>query len=214
MAATNGDIESALRLYEKNLALSEALFGLLHGLEVAARNSLNYVLSNDIGVTDWFHDDLQLPWPSAPRLSFTVPMNGMIREARKNAGGPTAPTGKVIAELPFGFWSSLVAGRFDPLWRVSLHKAFPNAAVPRRVVHWRLETLRRLRNRIAHHEPVLTSRNEVHTGFADQPTTTLPEILQCVEWISPPTAAWLIATTRCAQAADLLDEVAASGVSL
>ena len=35
LAATNGDIGAALELYEHNIALSEALFGFLHGLEVA-----------------------------------------------------------------------------------------------------------------------------------------------------------------------------------
>jgi hypothetical protein len=214
LVATNGDVESALRLYEKNLALSEALFGLLHGLEVSVRNSLHCVLSTDIGATDWFRNGCPLPWPSVSRLSLTIPMNGMIFEARKSADGATAPVGKVIAELPFGFWSSLIAGRFDTLWRASLHKAFPHARVPRRIVHWRLETLRRLRNRIAHHEPVLTSRQQVYTGFIDQPAMTRAAILQCVEWISPPTAAWLSATTRYSQAAALLTEVKPSGVGL
>ena len=37
LAATNGDIGEALELYEHNIAISEALFGFLHGLEVAVR---------------------------------------------------------------------------------------------------------------------------------------------------------------------------------
>ena len=44
LAATKGDIGEALELYEHNIAISEALFGFLHGLEVAVRNSIHYTL--------------------------------------------------------------------------------------------------------------------------------------------------------------------------
>jgi hypothetical protein len=104
-------------------------------------------------------------------------MNGMIADARRTAG-TGAPVGKVIAELTFGFWPNLISKHFHPLWSASLHKAFPYAHVPRRDVHFRLEVIRRLRNRIAHHEPILTSKNKVYTGFVDQPSISLPDLLQ------------------------------------
>jgi hypothetical protein len=140
-------------------------------------------------------------------------MNGMIADARRTAG-TGAPVGKVIAELTFGFWPSLISKHFHPLWSASLHKAFPYAHAPRRAVHLRLEVIRRLRNRIAHHEPILTSKNKVYTGFVDQPSISLPDLLQCVEWISPPTAQWLENTTRYTQAATILAECQGSGVTL
>src|SRR5665213_2118050 len=146
MTAAAGNTELALHLYEKNLALSEALFGLLHGLEIAVRNSIHHVLSTDIGRQDWYRDGHPLPFPAVQRLSFTGPMNGMITDARSNAGGG-APVGKVIAELTFGFWPNMITSRFEELWRASLHKAFPAARRPRAQIHWRLETIRRLRNR-------------------------------------------------------------------
>lgn len=211
--AASGDQTKALNLYEDNLAISEALFGFLHGLEVAVRNSLHNKMTNDLGGTDWLRDGLALPWRTIPRLSFTAPMNGMINDARRTAGTGT-PIGKVIAELPFGFWPSLISSQFHALWSVSLHKAFPHAHVPRRAVHWRLEVIRRLRNRIAHHEPILTSRNEVYTGFAAQSTITLPHLLQCVEWISPATAQWMTACTRYNQAVAILTACHGSGVVL
>lgn len=213
LVATAGDLDSALELYEKNLALSEELFGLLHGLEIAVRNSIHHVLSTDIRLQDWYQDGQPLPFSNVRRLSFTGPMNSMIRDARANAGA-AAPVGKVIAELTFGFWPNMLSSRFDELWRASLHKAFPHAHVPRRFVHWRLETIRRLRNRIAHHEPILTSRNEVHTGFVDQPTMTLPAVLECVTWISPPTSDWLRTATRYQASIELLKKVAALGINL
>jgi hypothetical protein len=74
ITATGGDLAEALQLYEKNIALSEALFGFLHGLEIAVRNSLHHVLSADIGTQDWYKNNLQLPFPTVPRLVFTIPM--------------------------------------------------------------------------------------------------------------------------------------------
>jgi hypothetical protein len=213
LTAAGGNDEQALQLYEKNLALSEALFGVLHGLEIALRNSIHHVMSAATTREDWYRNGLPLPWPTISNLSFTVPMIGMIEDARENAG-LRAPIGKVIAELTFGFWPSMLSKRFDLLWDPCLHKAFPHVTKPRRIVHWRLELIRRLRNRIAHHERILTSTNEVYTGFIDQPMMALPAILECVRWISPPTAIWIVDTTRYNQAVALLAEVAASGVTL
>ncbi len=212
MAATGNDLALALDLYEKNVAVSEALFGLLHGLEVAVRNSLHHTLSTDLGIADWYRDGLPLPW--APyRLSLTLPMKRSLSDARQNIK-VGAPVGKLIAELTFGFWPRLVARHFDDLWQPSLHKAFPHAPVPRRVVHWRLDVIRHLRNRIAHHEPILTSRNQVYTGFAQQPFIALPDILECTRWISTPMATWLETKTRYGQAIAVLASVNQSGINL
>jgi len=211
--AAGNDIERALDLYEKNLALSESMFGFLHGLEVAVRNSLHQTLSCDLGVEDWFQDGFTVSGKAIPALTFNAPMLDMIWEARKTAG-IHAPIGKVIAELSFGFWSNLTAKRYDRLWRASLHKAFPNARVRRGIIHWRLETIRRLRNRIAHHEPILSSRNVMYTGYSGQPVISLIEINECAEWVSVPMADWLRSVSGYGKAATILSDVNASSYTL
>ena len=213
LAATGGNLDDALQLYEKNVAVSEALFGILHGLEVAVRNSLHHALSDDIGVTDWYQNGLGLPFGTYPQLSLTTPMRHMLEKARRNVG-PGAPVGKLIAELTFGFWPFLISGSYHNLWIASSHNAFPHARIPRSFVHTRLETIQRLRNRIAHHEPIMSSTNEVYTGNLSHPKIDLPAVLECVYWISPATAEWLRTTTRYEQARTLLAEVAATGVRL
>jgi len=213
LTATSGDLDQALQLYEKNVAVSEALFGILHGLEITVRNSLHHALSTDIGVADWYQHDLALPFPSFPQLAFTAPMRNMLDKARRSAG-PGAPVGKLVAELTFGFWPFLISGQYHNLWSASAHHAFPHARIPRSFVHTRLETIQRLRNRIAHHEPILSSTNEVYTGHPHNPKIALPALLECVYWVSPATADWLRATTRYEQAGALLAEIAASGVGL
>ncbi|CAN5604968.1 Abi family protein [soil metagenome] len=213
LVATGGNLEEALQLYEKNMAVSEALFGILHGVEVSIRNSLHYALSADIGVEDWYQHGMPLAFPSMPQLAFTAPMRNMLDKARRSAG-PAAPVGKLVAELTFGFWPFLISGQYHNLWSASSHKAFPHAHVPRSFVHTRLETIQRLRNRIAHHEPILSSTNEVYTGQLGHPKIALQALVECVSWVSPATADWLRVTSRYEQAEAILADVAGRGLSL
>lgn len=215
MTATGGNLTGALQLYEANVLLSEVLFGFLHGLEVALRNSLHTVFSTDLRVSDWYVDGLALPWPPPAPQTLNLPnnMRNMVSDARSKAGS-RATVGKVVAELPFGFWTTLLGNRFDAVWRASLHKAFPNATVRRQIIHWRLDVIRFLRNRIAHHEPILSSSNRVYTGHPHQPDISLPDLLECVDWISAGTAHWLQRSTRYEQARSLLAEVSISGIRL
>ncbi|MEG9438736.1 hypothetical protein JAO29_21550 [Edaphobacter sp. HDX4] len=74
--------------------------------------------------------------------------------------------------------------------------------------------MQRLRNRIAHHEPILSSQNAVYTGHSTQPMIDLVNVLECVTWISPGTADWLRQTTPYEQARTLLAEVGSSGIIL
>ena len=215
LTATRGNTQAALRLYERNMNLSEALFGYLHGLEVAVRNSIHVTLRAAFGTPTWFDYRGALPWSSTgEHLLFTSPMQDMIAHAKASAGAGAQP-GKILAELMFGFWPNLLTGRYHAsLWVPCLHRAFPYANEPRRVIHLRLEQIRRLRNRIAHHEPVLTSANQVYTGFAANPFLSLPEIWRCVEWVSPDAALWLAAKTHYQEAVELLLEVSRGGVTL
>ncbi len=214
LTATKDDIGGALELYEHNIAISEALFGFLHGLEVAVRNSIHYTLRRDLGTPIWYEGGVVLPWSTTGEpLSLTPVMTDMVKKAKEKLQ-PTASPGKMIAELTFGFWSNTITRRFHAtLWVPSLHKAFPHAKVSRKIIHLRLETVRHLRNRIAHHEPIFTSRNEVYTGFPSMPYIALPKLLECAEWVSTEAALWLKEQSRYQQAVDLLLEVSKKGIT-
>jgi hypothetical protein len=131
----------------------------------------------------------------------------------KRRAGQHAPAGKVVAELTFGFWVELTARSYHgDLWVPYLYTAFPHGKLHRKHIHRRLQTVHRLRNRIAHHEPILTSRNCVYAGH--QRHITLPELVECTEWICPDTARWLMHTSRYPQGDAILAKVGAMGVSL
>lgn len=96
-------------------------------------------------------------------------------------------TGKVIADLKFMFWQQMFTARHEGrIWDQQINKLFPNASQAmgielRERIYDDLEHIRRLRNRIAHHEPVVT-RDLVED---------LKRMLELVDIRSSGTGAWL-----------------------
>lgn len=151
--ATSGNSHQALRLYVLNTKVSAAFLTDLHYVEVALRNRFDAQLSAGFNAT-WFSDPTFLPL-------IDVHGRNILKKAQKDAAkhwpkGLPVPPGKVIAELSFGFWHNLTdAGLEHTLWVPYLHKAFrPRKAPKRALFNQKLEKLRQLRNRIAHHEPI------------------------------------------------------------
>ncbi|OYX48387.1 MAG: hypothetical protein B7Y90_10665 [Alphaproteobacteria bacterium 32-64-14] len=69
----------------------------------------------------------------------------------------TVTQGKVIAQLTIYFWKRLFSADYDSsLWRPALKKVFPDKRIKRADVAECLERIYVLRNRIAHHEVILT----------------------------------------------------------
>ena len=137
--------------YAWNIALSESLYPALQGLEIALRNSIHDASAERFGTENWFSDDLSLLLP---------PEQDSIRKAR----GALIKEGKqpeeegVIAELSFGFWTSLFDVRYEQrLWPWLLKPVFPfmpRSIRTRKMLSGRLNRIRHLRNRVFHHEPV------------------------------------------------------------
>lgn len=99
---------------------------------------------------------------------------------------PTA--GKVVAELKFAFWQTLfVKGQQARLWDKHFADVFPgydrNLTVKqaRAAVYDDLEIIRRLRNRIAHHEPI----------FAHDLEEDRNRIRKLIAWRRPAIADWV-----------------------
>jgi hypothetical protein len=172
-AAVNGDAVLAIRLYESNTLLAEALYGVLQGLEVALRNTIHAQLTADIGRPAWY-DTFKLEPEQA----------GILRKAKEilSKEGKALDPGRVVAELSFGFWTGLTGPKYDALWRDHLVKIFPSRPLQRSEVQIRLNTIRKLRNRIAHHEPIV---------FSGQLRKYANQIFDTIAWISPMTARWV-----------------------
>jgi hypothetical protein len=132
LAASSQDLTQAVQLYEYNVQLSEALYGILHGLEVTVRNAAHHALSASYGVPAWYD-----------RASFTPYWNEVLKDAKNKVGGGHAAPGKVVAELTFGFWVDLCSKRnHNNLWvHRKLSAAFPNAVLNRDQIHKRLKVI-------------------------------------------------------------------------
>lgn len=178
---TNGDPEKRLRLYLWNAELCAALYLPVQGLEVVLRNALHDELTKMYG-NNWFnHADLPLAHVQAT----------MVKEiqARLKKQGKAITPASVVADLSLGFWVALVGKDYDAtLWRSCLYKAFVNRPEPfkRKSIHRDLEVIRYLRNRIAHHEPILRpDLPQIHD-----------RILGAIDWFSGEFSGWMAAHSR------------------
>lgn len=179
LAAAGGDQSKALDLYLWGTQLAGALHAQISFVEIAVRNALDTQLA--IWNTAAGHGS---EW-SAPGAT-ADPLYSLLRkqldEARARAGreaterphshprhGAGTNHDDVVAQLMFGAWVKLVrppsqsepSTRQQTLWRDCTHRAFPNvtaADADRIGVGDQLETLRRLRNRVAHHDNLLQVR--------------------------------------------------------
>ncbi|WP_199190818.1 hypothetical protein [Photobacterium sp. NCIMB 13483] len=147
--------EHALKLYGWNAQVSAAFFSPLHLCEVVIRNAVASALEAKYGDR----------WPWSPSFEGSLPNPNKGYNPRKdliNSRKRMLTTGKVIPELNFVFWQKMLTSRFDSrLWDSHLHQVFPNhvagtsVSVLRCRLHNDLEQVRKLRNRIAHHEPII-----------------------------------------------------------
>ena len=177
--AAQGDHGTALQLYARNAQLGAKFHGPLQAFEIALRNAMHARLEERYG-SQWYTN------PAAGLDSHAH--HSMAGVLSSGAGAPSADL--LVASMSLGFWVRLVGrggwvngGRkadYDrTLWRPALHRAFPGH--PRRKVQQRLNSLRQLRNRIAHHEPIVgRDLNKDHD-----------DLLEAVGWISSDVRAWI-----------------------
>jgi hypothetical protein len=169
----DGDDALAIRLYSFNVSLSAALYGPLHMLEITLRNIADRALTTAFGM-DWMDDRAALVTNYQQRCVADA-YNDLMRE------GKAATHAQMVAELNFGFWSSLF-GRTpgNHLWRV-LRPIFQTKGLQRSDIAAQLKDFRLLRNRVAHYEPIIALL--LAQRYADITTLT--------GWLSPSAAAWI-----------------------
>jgi hypothetical protein len=170
LTKSGGRRSRALALYEWNAQLGAAFLHDLNHLEIALRNAYDRQLVHATvpGDVHWTNKNTALVlFPPHMRQGARgrklIDVNNTPREkiatARRAAKSPVA--GKVVAELMFGFWTYMTSDIHEKtLWVPYLHNAFPSNT-DRGKVHGTLSEVREFRNRVAHHEPIL-SRPEVH----------------------------------------------------
>jgi hypothetical protein len=162
LCATSRDLAKAIALYEHNQVLSEALYVPLQNLEVGLRNRLQTLFCREYGLA-WFHSGLLRKPPQVRAVADACRKLDLAQKPMES--------GRVVAELSFGFWTGFFDSSYDqPLWHRYLRDVFPGAPLAqplsRKLFSGRLEGIRRLRNRVFHHEAILRG-NQVERTYAD-----------------------------------------------
>jgi hypothetical protein len=175
----HSNVRRAFDLYAWNVQASAALYPVLQVNEIALRNAVNHALISQFGSA----------WPYSPGFLRTLPKieRETFEKGRRKLEAklrmPRVSTGDVVAAQTYWFWVMLLTSRFETrIWKREFANSFPCAPsrIDRRIVHERAESIRLLRNRIAHYEPLL----DYDLMGAYQRATGM------VRWISPANADW------------------------
>lgn len=173
------DKTKALRLYLWNTSLSESLYGSLQGLEIGLRNSINRELTAKHSL-DWYKNPILFRDIQHDKI------NRVIAEFDKQR--PITQS-DVVSRLSFGFWADILHYEmYEQLWREAIHRAFPNRpkGTRRNNIAPMIKRLKDLRNRIAHHEPILRFNLQQEHN----------DIIEILSWICPVTSDWIAKHSR------------------
>lgn len=180
-AACDGADDRAADLYAWNGALSAALWQTLGHVEILLRQAMHRQLSSWSQKRE--HDDR---WYIAVDAYLTDRARIDVRQARRRVtkSGKAETPGRVVAELNLGFWRYLLASHYErTLWLSCLRQAFPHLHGIRKHIERPVADLHRLRNRLAHHEPI-----------HHQPIEDLREkALLVAGWVDPAARDWILA---------------------
>lgn len=176
--------------YLWNVALCESLYPALNGLEVAFRNAVldaGGVAFGGIATRDvacWLDAD-------PPLLELDHQQAVTAAKQRLRERGKLPEPGRLVAELTFGFWTSLFEVRYEKnrvLWPRLFGAQLLDASSPRSIRSRKqlsplLNRMRYLRNRVFHHEPVWhwTDLAEQHALALDLTGWFSPSLRRTIE---------------------------------
>lgn len=162
----------SLGRYFWNIALCEAMYPSLQSVEISLRNAMNYAIHWHTRNAFWF-DDRALLLPNE------IVKVGRAKTELANHGKNIEP-GRVVAELTFGFWTSLFATPYEHTILLPIvSRVFPGMPPKlqnRRDISIKFGRIKTLRNRVFHHEPI---------WYMPDLDRRHDEILNAVGWINP-----------------------------
>lgn len=175
----------AITHYGCNLQLSEALYIPLSVFEVTLRNALCRELKKMTRRDDWY-----VVFQTTPQHSN---LNRYISQAAKQISGrhEQVTPSKIVAELTFGFWVSLLNSEYERILLKDLRRAFPyipKTQRQRKFISAPLNRFRALRNRVFHNESICWNLNHV-ISLHNELTTVL-------SWMNKDVPTWLLSYDR------------------
>ncbi len=150
-------LDIILERYKNNIRISQALYPELSILEVTLRNAINSTLCKHISET-WLEDEIK-----QQKFLFTHEYSKLVKaynDTQQEYKPQDFTIGKVIANLNFGFWTGLCSKKYNSeIWNKGrcFQGIFPNYPTGKQQISnfsKKLNSIRSLRNRIFHHEPI------------------------------------------------------------
>jgi hypothetical protein len=168
----------ALDLYRWNAYVGECLHFPLQITEIAVRNRAHAALTAQYDI-NW-HLDKKFLAILAPESGADI--NTATRRLKNRLDAFVSDD--LVAALSLGFWVTILEPRyFKDIWRHHLKATFPHLPAGRayKSIHTRAREILSLRNRVAHHEPLIgRDLSKEHAN-----------IIEFVSWICPHTAEWI-----------------------
>jgi hypothetical protein len=177
-------MQLAFRFYLWNCTLCESFYLPLHFSEVVCRNAFHKGLVRRFG--DQWYSAKTLHTLLSPR--FASELTDVCKE-ETTQHGPNMTAHHVVSGLTFGFWEHLATKRFDRyLWAHGIQAMFPYApkGKGREDLRKLIESVRRWRNRIAHHQAI----------FDKGPSRKHQETLELIKWACNHTGDWVASSSR------------------
>ena len=180
LECNKGKHDRAAEAYVHNMRTAEAFVTIFHVLEVALRNGIQKELTVEYGRRDWYEE-----WDNTGNHNFQR-LYDRVFDAQKDVlrRKANATPDNRVAELSFGFWTSLfnratIVSLSKPLMKV-FYYCPANMRKPDNI-RAVLNKARDLRNRCFHHEPLLWQPlHELHRDLS-----------QAVKWIGPSLHDWI-----------------------
>lgn len=175
LRASGYDEEKALRLYGWNIQISESFYPLLSAAEVCLRNLISSRMIALYG-DEW--------WDNAIYLDQIRGGKRIVRTAKdkiRRSGRVTS--GKMIAELNFGFWSKMLLPYHKDVFWDDFNQCFENLPddITYEMLFERCDKVCDFRNRIFHHEPIFN--RDISKDYQG--------IMELIKWLSPEKAIWI-----------------------
>lgn len=189
LTAAGGDADRAPALYEWNSHLAAAALRDVGHFEVAMRNAYDERLRRRF--PDWAADPASglfrreggRPEDRGPQRALNAGSLDKLAAARAGLGGRPSH-GQVVAALDFGFWSQLTRReRTSTLWTPMVSLAYP-LDVTRGQAHSLVDNVRKFRNRLAHNEPVFSTKTGLVMRMAEVQTLFRYLRSEAAEWVS------------------------------
>jgi len=178
LSACENNKRQALRLYRANITLSQKMYAVIGIFEIILRNSIDRHFIIGKG-NNWLADAVQ----PGGYLDIAIGCEDAyhtIQEAIYKLGVDYTHD-RLIAKLPFGFWTHQFAAKEYAAAGSSLLNIFPNRpfGTNQKKVFKTLIKINDIRNRIAHYEPICFDKatGRISTGYTEKRYLLILELL-------------------------------------